>query len=277
MAARVLARRRVAKVAARYEAIGGRSPVPEEVGRLADVMGAELGSRFEVRPAFRHLSPTIPGVLAELAAAGIDRAVALPLFPQRSWTTTDSCLAVLHDAAPALGVALAEVPSFPTAEGLVEAVAAGVNERLTPGAHVLMVAHGLPRRNERRGDPYVGEVRQTAEAVAALLPEGTPWSLAFQSRLGPAAWVQPYLEHELDRLGANGAPPVVIAPVAFGVENLETRWDLDHEAARRAEQLGLASFARAPAPGRHPAFARALVQLVHDAVAGAGWSEVTEE
>ncbi len=272
LAARAIARRRAAAVAARYRAIGGGSPVPEEVGRLARAVGAALGPRFAVRPAYRHAAPAIPAVLAELVADGVTRAVALPLFPQHSWTTTGSCLAVLRGAAPALGVAVAEAPSFPTEEGFVAAVAQGVRERLTPGAHVLMVAHGLPRRNERRGDPYVGEVRRTAEAVAARLPRGTRWSLAFQSRVGPARWVRPYLDEELARLGGAGAPPVVVAPVAFAVENLETRWDLDREAASLAERLGLAGFARAPAPGRHPAFVDGLARLVRRAAEGAGWT-----
>ena len=99
-----------------------------------------------------------------------------------------------------------------------------------------------------------------SEAVGARLD--APWSLAFQSRLGPVEWLRPYLEDEIAALGAAGVAHLVVAPVSFATENLETRWDLDREAADLAREAGIGRYDRAPAPG--PALAPVLAARVRE-------------
>ncbi len=265
-----IALRRAPKVVARYRAIGG-SPLPAEVEALADDLGDSLGSTVVVRPAFCHAAPRVEDVVAVLARDGVERVLGLPLFPQRSTTTSDVCQRLLLAAAARHGVAAAITPDFAEAPRFVVAMAEGLQPLLTPDSHVLMVAHGLPERLERAGDPYPQRVRDSAAALAAQLPADTPWSLAFQSRLGPAAWTGPYLEDELERLASSGVRDLVLQPLSFACENLETRWDLDHVAAERAAELGVERVVRAPAPGRHPAFQDLLEAHARTALRGSGW------
>ncbi len=271
-----IAWRRAGRVAGRYRAIGG-SPLPAAVSTMAETIGDRLGKRFEVRPAYCYSAPRVAQVVSNLAGDGIGRVVGVPLFPQRSHVTTDSCQRRLLQAAQRSGLAAAMVPDFPTAPGLLDALREGVEPLLRPGAHVLMVAHGLPLRLERAGDPYPSRVRETAEALAGMLPTEQPWSLAFQSRLGPAAWTGPYLDEELERLAKAGVSDLVLVPLSFASENLETRWDLDEVASEQARTLGIARVVRSPTPGAHPAFLDLVHDLVREAVRSAGWSPMRGE
>ena len=105
---------------------------------------------------------------------------------------------------------------------------------------VLFTAHSLPERVLREGDPYPDEVRATMEAVAARLPAGQPTVFAFQSQgRSPEPWLGPEVEPTLDDLAARGAPGVVIAPIGFLSDHVETLYDIDIEFRGRAEKLGL--------------------------------------
>ena len=105
---------------------------------------------------------------------------------------------------------------------------------------VLFTAHSLPERILRDGDPYPDEVRATMEAVIARLPAGQPTAFAFQSQgRSPEPWLGPEVEPTLDALAADGVPGVVIAPIGFLSDHVETLYDIDIEFAARAEKLGL--------------------------------------
>ncbi len=267
--ARFVAWRRAPHAAARYRAIGGSSPVRRETAAQAASLAARLP--FPVTYALRYSAPGTAETLQTLAAAGVQRVLALPLFPQESRTTTGTALAELARVAAALGLQWETVPSFPEAEGYLAVLAAGCRAELEPaGVHVLMVAHGLPERLIAAGDPYVGEVERSATALAARLPEGTAWSLAYQSRVGPVRWVGPHLDEELPRLAAAGVRKVVLVPLSFVCENLETLWDLDLEARSQAESLGLRC-ARVASPGQQPEFLDELGARLRARAEELGW------
>jgi len=268
--AQFIALRRAPKVRGRYASIGG-SPLPAAVDALARALDARLHPNVLVRPAYCHSSPGVETVVAELAEQGVGRVLGLPLFPQRSWTTSDVCQRRLLAATRRSGLVASVTPDFADAPGFLAALAAGLLPLLQSRSHVLMVAHGLPQRLERAGDPYPNRVRESAEALAALLPAGTPWSLAFQSRLGPTAWTGPYLEDELERLAAEGVRDLVLQPLSFAVENLETCWDLDHVASARAAELGIPRVARAPAPADQAAFLDMMEAHARAALRASGW------
>ena len=134
-----------------------------------------------------------------------------------------------------------------------------------------MSAHGLPARAARRGERYLEEVARTTRALARRLPAGVGCSLAFQSRLGPMKWTGPSLEDEVARLAADGVRSLVVAPISFACENLETLYELDIELAAHAARCGITAFARAPVPGCHPAFIREIALLVRREARAAGW------
>ncbi|MBI4862885.1 MAG: ferrochelatase, partial [Candidatus Riflebacteria bacterium] len=269
--ARLISWLRSPRVALQYRAIGGRSPIDGNTRVQVESLQRRLGDRFVVRHAFRHSAPFAAPVLDELTARQVRGVVALPLYPQWSRGTTGSSLEELRRLAADRAVTLAEVRSYPDAEGFVESLAAQAAPMIDDRCHVIMSAHGLPRRAALPPETYVDEVRRTHSAVAACLPAGTAHSLAFQSRLGPVEWVRPYLTDEIARLGAAGVRSMVVLPLSFACENLETLYELDIQAARLARASGVESFRRAPTPGCHDSFIGELARLTRQAAATAGW------
>jgi ferrochelatase len=264
--ARLIARRRAPSACERYRLLGGVSPIHAFTETQAEALGERLGPGYVVRHAFRYVDPRAERVCGELADAGVSRVVGLSTYPQRSHATIDSSLAEFERHARGRGLAFSAVTSYPVDAGFIRALACAAREALDgagPGVHLLMVAHAIPKRSVRRGDPYVGEVERTAGALARSLPRAVPWSLCYQSRLGPAGWVGPSVEQALRRVARAGTDGVVLVPLSFTSEHLETLVELDLEMREKACEAGIGRFHRAPVPGMHPAFLAMLERLVH--------------
>jgi len=262
---------------------GGRSPIREETTAQAAAVAAELGRRgVAVRPvvAMAAWHPFADEAVADLRAHGVARAVALPLYPHKSRTTTGSSLGQLEKAtAEAGGPELAAIERYPDAEGYLRAVAERIAEAVATlpperraDAPVLFSAHGLPEAYIRRGDPYLDDIRVTVAAVTRRLGLGPRARLCFQSQLGRQRWLGPSTEAMLDELGAAGTPAVVVVPIAFTGEHIETLWEIDIFYRGRAAKAGIAHFARARTVGSHPAFIGALADLVLAAARARGWA-----
>ena len=270
-----IARRRAPHSALRYERHGGASPLLAATADQATALEDRLG--WPVAVAMRYGRPTSREALDELARRGVARVVALPLYPQYSTTTSATSLEALRQAAAVRGMALAEVESYPELPGLLDAIEGAVETQLAAARadgddariHLLFAAHGIPLSRVRRGDPYPGQVASTARAVGERLD--LPWSLAFQSRVGPARWLEPTVEDEVDRLAADGVETLVVQPLTFVSENLETLDDLDRELAAHASERGIHRFLRGAAPGTDPAFIGGLAELARARAAAAGW------
>lgn len=271
--ARWVARRRGPRVIEHLRAIGGRSPLAAETRAQVEALRAVLGPGWAVRYAFRHAEPFAADVLAGLAAEGVRRLVALPAYPQWSRSTSGSALDDLQRAADRAGLELAAVDAFCEAEGYLAALADGVRPLLDGAEHLIVSAHGLPQRMVAAGDPYREQTERTAAALIRALDCDLPWTLAFQSRLGPVEWTRPYLSDVVAELGAAGVHRLVVAPVSFVCENLETRWELDCELVELARAAGIAELRRAPAPGSHPAFIATLAALARERARAAGWEQ----
>lgn len=259
--ARVLARRRAPAVCDRYQRIGGGSPLAAMTARQAAAVAGACAT--PVGHAFRYTEPSIEAAMVALGP----RLRLLPLFPHYTDAMTGSVVREAVRVAEARGIDLDVVPSW----GSHPAALASYRRLLLPAfrkagarARVLFVAHGVPMRNVRRGDPYPREVEATARALAGALPRGTPWSLAYQSRIGPIAWTGPYLEDELEELAQSSAP-LVIMPLSFVAECLETRYDLDEVAVPQALAAGVERVVRVPAFDDDPFFAASLAEIARDA------------
>jgi len=264
--ARLIARRRGRRSRERYALMGGGCPIHEYTGLQVEALGEALGEGFVVRHAFRYSEPRAPSVCSELAGAGVRRIVALSTYPQRSRATVDSSIADLEDAARAEGIRVAAVRSYPDDPGFIRALRERTLEavgRAGRGAHIVMAAHSLPRLSVLRGDPYVAEVERTASALERVLP-GASWHLAYQSRHGPVGWVGPGLVETLRRIGSRGVRSVVVVPISFTSEHIETLVELDVEARQVAAGAGIRHFARVPVPGLHPAFLGMLARLARE-------------
>lgn len=282
--ARTIASRRAAMSRDNYRLIGGRSPIADESAAQAAAVAAELGRRgLPARPfvAMACWHPLSEETVREMRAQGVARAVAVPLYPHYSRTTTGSSWRLLRQAVDRAGggIELALVERYPDAPSYLEAVAERVSEAIAtlPPEHrasapVIFSAHGLPEAYVRRGDPYLDDIRVTVAAVTRQLGLGGRASLAFQSRVGRMRWLGPQTDDVLRAMGTEGVRAVVVVPIAFTGEHIETLQEIDILFKEHAEKAGIIYFARARTVGCHPAFVRALADLAESAARARGWA-----
>lgn len=263
-------RTRPARSAALYRNIWTPTGSPLLVHSRAQAEGlaARLGPTYRVELGMRIGNPPIAAALDRLAEAGCRRIVVLPLFPQRSFTTTSS----MYDAVDAWAElrkgqpVLDRIESFAADPGWIRAwveqvCATGVTP--SPSSPLLISFHGIPQRYADRGDPYPAECRATAEAlVAALGLAPDAWRVVFQSRFGREAWLQPYADDVLRTLPAEGIRSVVVAPVSFAADCLETLDELGREYRRVFMEAGGTAYTLVPCPNATPAALDALEGLV---------------
>jgi ferrochelatase len=280
--ARFIARRRAPSSRAAYAQIGGRSPIrPETEAQAAATAEAVTRLGVPARPyvAMACWHPFSEEAVTAMRADGVNRAVAVPLFPHFSRSTTGSSFSALDRAAAGSGIEIQRVDSYPDAPGYLEALGACVRDAIAElpaearaEVPVLFSAHGLPESYIRRGDPYLDQIRITVAAATRALALGSRARLSFQSRLGPQKWLGPSTEEALDQLAEAGHTAVVVCPVAFTGEHLETLQEIDLVYRQHAAARGIQHFARARTVGRHPAFVQALATLAAGAARTRGWA-----
>jgi protoporphyrin/coproporphyrin ferrochelatase len=262
----------VEEIKDRYRATGGKSPVLDITRALAAKVEARRPVRVFV--GLRHWHPFIAEAWAEVIEYRPDRVIGICMAPQYSAMTVGKYLEKLADARTDVGggrFPLSAVKSWATHPALVAALAERVIEALDrfpaeerAAVPVLFTAHSLPERILRDGDAYPDEVRATMEAVIARLPGGQRTGFAFQSQgRSPEPWLGPEVEPTLDALAAEGVPGVVIAPIGFLSDHVETLYDIDIEFRARAEKLGL-RLERMPMLNDSDALADTLVALVDE-------------
>ncbi len=280
--ARLISTTREKPAQANYALMGGRSPLLPEtesqaVALKAALQARRLGDEIGVFVAMRYWSPLTQDTAHQVAAFRPDRVVLLPLYPQFSTTTTGSSRKAWIESYRGPGE-VSEICCYPEAEGLVAAHAARILATWTkagrPGnVRVLFSAHGLPERVVQGGDPYQDQVERTCRAVAQALRGDwagpLDWQVCYQSRVGPLKWIGPSTPEALEGAARDGKG-VLVTPIAFVSEHVETLVELDHEYAAMARDLGIAPFLRAPALGVEPAFIDGLTDAVQHAAARGG-------
>ncbi|MBM3572686.1 MAG: ferrochelatase, partial [Alphaproteobacteria bacterium] len=156
---------------------------------------------------------------------------------------------------------------FPTDPGLIAAMVAPIRDALADAAgagkpRLLLSAHGLPKKIVAAGDPYQWQVEETAAAIIqGIGMSGLDWVTSYQSRVGPLEWIGPSTEAEIQRAGADGVP-VVVAPIAFVSEHIETLVEIEIEYRHLAGACGVPKFVRVPTVGAAEAFIDGLARQV---------------
>lgn len=268
------ARERIAR--ANYGLLGGRSPILGETLKQAEALEQAMAARmghvtFKCFPAMRYWRPFVKQAAQAAEAWGATDAVLLPLYPQFSTTTTASSLAAWRRASD---LPVATICCYPAGQALAQAHADAIMETWRaagspPNPRVLFSAHGLPKRVVERGDPYQWQVEQTAAAVKRALPPEWQTRICYQSRVGPLAWLGPSTQEEIES-AARDLTGVIVTPIAFVSEHVETLVELDIEYAQSASELGVPYYLRAPALGVAPRFIDALAELVERAMQSPG-------
>jgi ferrochelatase len=275
---RLIAWRRTPKVLPLYAAIGGGSPLLPNTQAQADALAkrmAEAGLPVRAHVVMRYAPPRLPEAL-QAAEAEDPRLpwVLLPLYPHFSYATTQSGL---REFSPALTEAqrrrLRIIDDYHLEPHYLSAMSDLIDKALAPlhgerdeDVHVVFSAHGLPLKLVNEGDPYPNQVRATVEALAARLPRPYAWTLCYQSRVGPVKWLTPSTQDTLKALGHKRAQHVVVVPVSFVSEHIETLQELDLELKDDALRAGVGHYHRVPTVGTHPHFIESLKVLVQQAL-----------
>ena len=276
-----IANRRTKSVQKNYQDIGGGSPIlawTEEQGRgmceRLDVMSPETAPHtFYV--AFRYIDPFSEDALRAMKEDGVTRAVAFTQYPQFSCATTGSSLNELWRAAKNVGLKddfeWSVIDRWPTHPTFVEAMTETVRQGLTQFSDedredVLIVfsAHSLPMSVVNRGDAYPAEIGATTHEVMKRLGYGYEYLVSYQSEVGPVPWLGPSTESVIEELGAKKRKNVLVVPIAFTSDHIETLHELDIEYGELAHEAGIANYVRAPALNGLPRFQDALAEIVSE-------------
>jgi protoporphyrin/coproporphyrin ferrochelatase len=262
-----------------YRQIGGGSPlrqITEEQGNALQQDLHNKGLDATVYIGMRYWHPFTEEAVAQVKRDGIEDLVVLPLYPQFSISTSGSSFRILEDLwkeDPELQkINYTVIPSWYERPGYVESMADLVRQELDHCANpqeatVFFSAHGVPISYvTEAGDPYQAEIENCTELIMKALSRPNPHVLAYQSRVGPIEWLQPYTEDELVALGEKGTQEIVVVPVSFISEHIETLQEIDMEYREIALESGIQQFRRVPALNTYPKFIDDLGNLVVEAL-----------
>ena len=262
----------LADLIARYDAIGGISPLAARTEAQRDALQSALDAiapdTYEVVLGLKHAAPMIETAVNDLAARGFQHIIGLVLAPHYSSFSIGQYMGRARAAAEPHGLTVTSIDSWATEPAFIEFLAADLRTRLSAmpeNTKVLFTAHSLPQRIIDAGDPYPDELRSTAEAVAtaAGLESWSSWSIAWQSAgRTPEPWIGPDILAVIDDLAeSENASGVVVCACGFVADHLEVLFDLDIEAKKHAEAKGL-SFDRTSCVNDNASIMRALAQRV---------------
>jgi len=266
--ARRIVKRRAPKSAANYRDIGGKSPLRELTEQQAAELEKLLGDGYRCFVAMRYWTPFTVEALAAIRQAGIGRVIALSLYPHYSRATSGSSFneleRCLSAAKPRPDVSY--IRQFYDHPLYIQALAekieqglSGFSDRST--VQLFFSAHSLPQSFIADGDPYLDHIQATVRLVMERF-EGVSHHLAFQSRAGPVKWLEPSTGDKLKELAAQGHRQVLMVPLSFVSDHIETLHEIDIEYREEAHKLGISDFKRMESLNSSPAFIACLADLI---------------
>ncbi|HYJ32835.1 MAG TPA: ferrochelatase [Candidatus Binatia bacterium] len=276
---RMIAVKRTKEVQENYHKIGGGSPIVCWSTLQGEGMVQRLRARghdVEYALAMRYWNPDTDAALDRLESLGCDRLVALTMYPHYSVATTGSSMAELLRVMKRrkTRLPLTRIETWYDHPGYLDALAARVRASLDtfpPGSRPMLLfsAHGLPKHFIDDGDPYCEHIRVTLDGVRARLPE-LPWTIGYQSRVGPVEWIGPSTDQVIDRLGREGVKDVLAVPISFVSDHIETLYEVDMLYGDQAKKVGIVNFRRPEGLNDFPPFLDALASVVEPALAQTG-------
>lgn len=284
------------QVKTRYLAIGGSSPLGEIAAGIAAALSDELKDQGEPMPVvvgMCYWRPYIDDALAALKNGGVSRVIVVSLSPFESKVAQQAYRDIINETAERLGgLEIVEAPLVSELTAFTDYMATSTAAALTDldpveGAVIVFTAHSLPEEDLEEDDPYVAGLRRVADTVAERLGLGAgaegqssdvlgglpvygspgpdrPWFLVYQSKgRKPGTWLGPDLDDFIEACATSGVPSIVVSPIGFLTDHMETLYDLDIVAADKALTSGV-EFMRAPVPNDEPSLIKAIAEAVLD-------------
>ncbi len=271
--AKWIASRRSEVVKEHYAAIGGGSPIVDLTNRQASALAAALAPHLDARVvvAMRYWHPLTEEAIAELQNTKLDQLVLLPLYPHYSFATTGSSLKEWQRRYRNNGLPVRTVSDFHAHPLYIAALIEKMNEAFAKAAapsslHIVFSAHGLPLSLIERGDPYPKQIEETVRLVMSAGGWKNPHTRCFQSRVGRQKWLEPSLTNTIESLAKSGVKRMLVVPISFVTEHIETLHEINIEAREEAEKLGVVEFLMMPSLNDSPTFIRALADLTLKAI-----------
>lgn len=262
-----------------YKHIGGGSPlrrITEEQAVALEAKLQEKGQEAQVYVGMRYWHPFTEEAIAQIKRDQIEQLVILPLYPQFSISTSGSSFRLLEriwEGDPILQqLEYTLIPSWYQRSGYLRAMAQLIAQELDhrphpDQVHIFFSAHGVPVSYvEEAGDPYQQEIEDCTNRIMQTLNRPNEHTLAYQSRVGPVEWLKPYTEDAIPELAAKGVDELLVVPISFVSEHIETLQEIDMEYRELAENSGIHNFHRVPALNTHPVFIEDLADLVIEAL-----------
>lgn len=272
----IISRTRAPKVRQHYELIGGSSPLTKWTRLQAQKTSERLTKKYPQTTFFTAYSYSRPGVdeiFEIISKADYERIVALPLYPQYSNATLGSIYDELARANKkyTLGSRLITLPPFFEETGYIKASVESLELALSKvdrdkSWQVVFTAHALPQSLIDKGDPYGLHIEKTIYQILQKLPLEN-YRISFQSKIGPVKWMQPATIDTIEQLGQEGLEQVVVVPIGFVCDHIETLYELDIELAEIAKKAGIRKFIRADVFNDADSFIEFLANYVEKALA----------
>jgi len=272
--AKFISSRRSKKVADHYREIGGKSPIVDLTNAQAIALQRELDKQMNAKVfvAMRYWHPLTQTVIHELKEERFTKIVLLPLYPQFSKATTVSSMKEwtrqcnIHHFHHVPSVSVCCYYNHPL---YIEAIVENINASYRKFSHLdpsdidlVFSAHGIPVNLVKEGDPYKIQIEETVRLVVERGQWKSPHLLCYQSKVGPAEWLKPSLDHTMHELAGRGRKHLLTIPIAFVTEHIETLHEINIEAREEAGHLGITQFEMMPALNDHPKFIQCLADLV---------------
>ena len=265
---------RAKKVEENYRIIGGKSPLLEWTQKQAEAIAEKLGDEYHPYVAMRYWMPRADEVVKKIALDGIRDCVVLSMYPHYTGATTGSSVKdfkrAVAESAPELNCTYIEQwydwPGYLDAlAGRVKVGIANIHDMLHNEMQIVFSAHALPQKFIDRGDPYLDHVKATVDGVMQRVGD-IPYQLGFQSRSGPVEWMAPETTEVMDNLAKEGCQALLMVPISFVSDHIETLHEIDIEYREHAMNAGIHNFYRSPSLNIDETFIAAMADLVRNHV-----------
>jgi len=274
--AKLLSASRVKKVRERYKQIGGKSPIHDWTELQRSMLQKELRREVEdidIYTAMRYSKPMIREVAEEINKFGYEKVVLLPLYPHYSVTTTRSSFNEwnrVYNGDTSGVIYISEYfdnPKYISAinQRIDEAVSS-FSETVRPDIQMLFSAHGTPESLVKKGDPYSLQIRKTVTAVMKARNFSHDYHLCFQSKVGPMKWLRPSTDEMIIKLAEKNKKQLLIIPISFVSDQIETLFELNIEYRAVAERSGIDNYVVMKGLNDSDVFISALRDIVLEAV-----------
>jgi len=276
--AKLISSRRAPKVAGEYKLIGGKSPINEWTEKQRSMLELSLRNNYEsidVYTAMRYWNPLTKEVVAKVENKNYDKIILLPLYPHFSITTTGSSFNEWNRHYKGDKSKLFFFNDYYLHGKYLEAINQRIDETILrfpeknrSEIQIVFSAHGTPVSLVKKGDPYSKHIKQTVEAVMKLRNHSHDHHLCFQSKVGPMKWLEPATAKMIEGLASQNKKNLLIVPISFVSDHVETLFELDIEYRHVAEKVGIENYIVMKGLNDSQLFIEALSDIVKEKLDG---------